>query len=102
MKPLTSTPLPVDVVFHPSWWNKHTGIVFDEDFFYDPRRRVADEQLMERTLYERFGDCGLGAHHAEERPEIGAVHLAAGFLLSEAERRACRARQKARRLQPHS
>lgn len=83
MKPLTSTPLPVDVVFHPSWWNKHTGIVFDEDFFYDPRRRVADEQLMERTLYERFGDCGLGAHHAEERPEIGAVHLAAGFLLSE-------------------
>ena len=83
MKKLTNTPLPVDVVFHPSWWNKHTGIVFDEDFFYDPRRRVADEQLMERTLHERFGRWGLGAHHAEERPEIGAVHLAAGYLLSE-------------------
>ena len=83
MKTLASTPIPVDVVFHPSWWNKHTGIVFDQDFFYDPRRRVADEQLMERTLHDRFGDCGLGQHHAEERPEIGAVHLAAGFLLSE-------------------
>lgn len=83
MKHLTTTPLPVDVVFHPSWWNKHTGITFDKDFFYDPRRRVADEQLMEKTLYERFGRWGLGAHHAEERPEIGAVHLAAGYLLSE-------------------
>ncbi len=83
MKKICSTQLPVDVVFHPSWWNKHVGIVFDEDFFYDPRRRVSDEQLMEKTLHERFGDCGLGLHHNEERPEIGAVHLAAGYLLSE-------------------
>ena len=83
MKKLCSTQLPVDVVFHPSWWNKHVGIVFDQDFFYDPRRRVSDEQLMEKTLHERFADCGLGLHHAEERPEIGAVHLAAGYLLSE-------------------
>lgn len=83
MKRLTTTPLPVDVVFHTSWWNKHTGITFDEDFFYDARRRVADEQLMEKTLYERFGEFGLGQHHADERPEIGAVHLAAGYLLSE-------------------
>ncbi len=83
MKPCCSHPLPVEVVFHPSWWNRHAGIVFDEDFFYDPRRRVADEQRMERTLYDRFGDCGLGGHRDEARPEIGAVHLAAGYLLSE-------------------
>ena len=83
MKKLASQPLPVDVVFHPSWWNKHVGICFDEDFFYDPRRRVSDEQLMEQTLYDRFGDCGLGLHRNEARPEIGAVHLAAGYLLSE-------------------
>ena len=83
MKNYFTRPLPVDVVFHPSWWNRHAGIIFDEDFFYDPRRRVDDEQLMERTLHERFGDCGLGEHHAERRPEIGAVHLAAGYLLSE-------------------
>ena len=83
MKNICSKPLPVDVVFHPSWWNRHVGITFDEDFFYDPRRRVADEQRMERTLHDRFGDCGQGGHHAEERPEIGAVHLAAGYLLSE-------------------
>lgn len=83
MNYLTSHLLPVDVVFHTSWWNKHAGITFDEDFFYNPRRRVSDEQRMEQTLYDRFGEFGLGAHHAEERPEIGAVHLAAGYLLSE-------------------
>ena len=56
MKNYCSRPLPVDVVFHPSWWHRNAAIVFDEDFFYDPRSRVDDEQLMERTLHERFGD----------------------------------------------
>ena len=27
-------PLPVEVVFHPSWWNRNAGITFDEDFSY--------------------------------------------------------------------
>ncbi len=74
--------LPVDIVFHPSWWNKRTGITFDEDFFYDPRRRVEDERRMERELYDRFGEFGLGADHDKDLPQIGAVHLAAGYLLS--------------------
>lgn len=75
--------LPVDVVFHPSWWNKHTGIVFDEDFFYHPVRRVEDERRMEKELYDRFGEYGLGADKDKKLPQIGAVHLAAGYLLSE-------------------
>ncbi len=75
--------LPVDIVFHPSWWNKHTGIVFDEDFFYNPLRRVEDERRMEQELYNRFGQYGLGADHDKDLPQIGAVHLAAGYLLSE-------------------
>jgi len=75
--------LPVDVVFHPSWWNKHTGITFDEDFFYHPLRRVEDERRMEKELYDRFGEFGLGADKDKDLPQIGAVHLAAGYLLSE-------------------
>ena len=47
MNDLCSYKLPVDIVFHPSWWNKHAGIVFDESFFYDPIRRVEDERRME-------------------------------------------------------
>ena len=83
MKPICTKPLPVDIVFHPSWWNKHTGIVFDEDFFYNPQRRVEDERRMEQELYDRFGKYGLGTDHDKDLPQIGAVHLAAGYLVSE-------------------
>ena len=74
--------LPVDIVFHPSWWNKHTGITFDDDFFYHPVRRVEAERRMEKELYDRFGEFGLGADQDKDLPQIGAVHLAAGYLLS--------------------
>jgi hypothetical protein len=80
---LRNDPLPVEIVFHPSWWNRHAGITFDEDFFYHPSRRVEAERRMERILYERFGDLGLGEDRDRDCPAIGAVHNAAGFLLSE-------------------
>lgn len=80
---ICSKELPVDIVFHPSWWHKNAGISFDESFFYDPRRRVEDEQRMEQLLYDRFGDLGLGEDHDKSLPQIGAVHLASGYLLSE-------------------
>jgi hypothetical protein len=80
---MNNGPLPVEVVFHPSWWHKNAGIVFDEDFFYDPRRRVEDERRMERTLFERFGDLGLGEDRDRDAPLLGPVHIAAGYLLSE-------------------
>jgi hypothetical protein len=76
-------PLPVDIVLSPSWWYKHTGITFDEDFFYHPIRRVEAEQKMEQVLYEKWGQFGLGADRGDTKPEIGAVHLAAGFMISE-------------------
>ena len=74
--------LPVEVVFHPSWWHKHEGIVFDRDFFFHPARRVEEELHMEKALYERWGAYGLGAWHDRPRPVIGPIHLAAGFLVS--------------------
>jgi hypothetical protein len=76
-------PLPVDIVLSPSWWYKHIGITFDEDFFFHPVRRVEVEQKMEQVLYEKWGQFGLGADREEPKPEIGAVHLAAGFMISE-------------------
>ena len=74
--------LPVDIVFHPSWWHKHVGITFDEDFFFHPVRRVESERRMEKELYDRFGTFGLGLDKDKDLPQIGAVHLAAGYLLS--------------------
>ncbi|MCP4395768.1 MAG: hypothetical protein GY801_00450 [bacterium] len=75
--------LPVDIVLHPSWWFHHEGITFDEDFFYHPQKRVDVERKMENVLYERWGEFGLGEDRGQTIPQIGAVHLAAGFLLSE-------------------
>jgi hypothetical protein len=80
---LKNGPLPVDIVFHPSWWHRHAGITFDEDFFYSPAKRVEAERRMERVLYERFGDLGLGEDRDRDLPVIGAVHNAVGFLISE-------------------
>jgi|ERR1035437_8021092 hypothetical protein len=75
--------LPVDVVLHPSWWHAHAGIKFDEDFFYHPAKRVEGERRMEQVLHERFGRYGLGADRDRDLPVIGAVHNAAGFMVSE-------------------
>ena len=75
--------LPVEIVMHPSWWYAHAGITFDEDFFYHPAKRVESEQRMEKFLHERFGAHGLGDSYAQPLPVVGAVHNAAGYLISE-------------------
>jgi len=75
--------LPVDVVLHPSWWHAHAGITFDKDFFYHAAKRVESERRMEQVLHDRFGRHGLGADHDRDLPLIGAVHNAAGFMVSE-------------------
>ena len=74
--------LPVDIVLSPSWWFKHEGITFDRDFFYHPSKRVEVERKMEKVLYQRWGAFGLGADRDSDLPHVGAVHLAAGFLIS--------------------
>jgi len=80
---LGNSVLPVDIVLAPEWWYKNDKITFDQDFFFHPMKRVEVEQRMEKILYERWGKFGLGQDRDQPRPEIGAIHLAAGFLLSE-------------------
>ncbi len=75
--------LPVDFVFAPSWWYDRCGITFDQDFFYHPAKRVESEQKMEKALNERWGKYGLGRDYQHPLPQVGPVHLAAGYLLSE-------------------
>lgn len=79
---LVASLLPCEIVLGPAWWYRHAGITFDEDFFFHPVRRVEVERRMEQVLYERWGRFGLGEKRHEELPVVGAVHLAAGFLIS--------------------
>jgi hypothetical protein len=80
---IATTMLPVDIVLAPAWWHRHGGITFDRDFYFHPLRRVEAERQMERVLYEKWGRYGLGDQRDQDRPELGAVHLAAGYLLQE-------------------
>lgn len=75
--------LPVDIVLAPEWWHRHAGICFDRDFFFHPARRVEDERKMEKVLNDKWGRFGLVTDKEQIRPEVGAVHLAAGYLVSE-------------------
>ena len=56
---LSNDPLPVDIVLHPSWWYHNEGLVFDQDFYFNYKKRVEVEQKMEKVLYDRWGNFGL-------------------------------------------
>src|SRR5512139_1373324 len=84
LTPKTEPPLlPVEIVLSPDWWHRHAGIDFDQDFFFHPRRRVEAERIMEQVAYDRWGQFGQGGDRNRDLPLLGAVHLAAGFLLPE-------------------
>jgi len=78
------TLLPVAFVFHPEWWHKHYGLSFEREFFFDPDTRVEADLKMRKILNERFGRYHIEKEtDIEPRPCIGAVHLAAGYIISE-------------------
>lgn len=72
-----------DITFHPSWWHAHAGIEFTREFFDDPQYRMECDIKMRRTLYDHFGEYGLGEKAPLMRPLLGTDLLAAGYLYSE-------------------
>ncbi|MBE6570422.1 MAG: hypothetical protein E7658_09445 [Ruminococcaceae bacterium] len=73
----------VDITFHPSWWYKHTGVEFDEKFWFDTDYRIEADIVMRRKLYEYFGDFGIGEKEPAPRPILFSDLLACGFLYSQ-------------------
>ena len=80
---MTEPYLPTDVVFHPNWWHQNYDLSFDREFFYNPERRVWQEQRMRQLLYDRFGDLGLGQKDAPRRPIIGPILMGSGYIIQE-------------------
>lgn len=72
--------IPFDVTFHPAWWHENAGICFYEDFFSDPLYRMDADVRMRKTLYDHFGDAGLGEKNPTVRPIIGSDLIASGYL----------------------
>lgn len=73
--------IPLGVGFYPDWWNKHYGISYDRNYYLDPETRIAARLEMDKRLYERFGDVGLGDPDPKPKPFItfGMVMLPAVF-----------------------
>ncbi len=69
------------VGFYPDWFHKHYGISFGKEYYFDPEVRIATRMEMEKRLYERFGDVGLGNPDPEPKPLItfGMVMLPSIF-----------------------
>jgi hypothetical protein len=72
------TRIPVEFVFNPNWWFRNYDISFDRPFYFDRDARIANDVLMRRALYERFG---LGEPDPQPRPIIGSMHVAGGFVV---------------------
>src|SRR5438067_4840310 len=70
--------MPVEMVFAPNWWLRHYGISFDTPFYFDPAMRMANDLLMGKAVYDRFG---LGDGGGNPRPVIGSMHVAGGFIV---------------------
>lgn len=72
-----------DITFHPSWWYKNADIHFTQDFFDEPEYRMECDIKMRKTLYEHFGQYGIGEKNPQKRPLLGSDLLAAGYLYSQ-------------------
>jgi hypothetical protein len=77
MKPQISG-IPVEVIFNPNWWFRNYGISFDESFYFDRERRIANDLAMRRALWDRFG---IGEPDPQPRPMAGSQHVAGGFVV---------------------
>jgi methanogenic corrinoid protein MtbC1/uroporphyrinogen-III decarboxylase len=73
--------VPLGVGFYPDWFWRHYGISFDRKYYFDPETRVEARMEIEKRLYERFGDVGLGDPSPKPKPLItfGMVMLPAVF-----------------------
>lgn len=81
MEAKSSRHIPVGVFFHPNWWHKNYGIDFGEKYYLDPEYRIQINVEMEKLLYERFGELGLGRKDPIPTPSIdfGVVAIPALF-----------------------
>ena len=70
--------IPVEVIFNPNWWNRHSGISFDQSFYFDKGIRIQNDLAMRRVMFERFR---LGEADPQPCPVIGSRYVAGGFVL---------------------
>ncbi len=61
----------VRIGFCEKYFMKHYGIEFDMEYYTDIDRRIETDMFIERKLYKRFADLGMGNPDPEPTPAVG-------------------------------
>ncbi len=77
-------PLGLEVVFHADWWKYYYDFDFGPDFYFVPDTRVDAERRMNRILSKRFPGLDISYNKDQDRPIIGPLHFACGYLIPSA------------------
>jgi uroporphyrinogen-III decarboxylase len=67
--------IPLGAGFYPDWWHKEYGIAFDKKYYFDPETRIEARMAMDKALYERFGEVGLGEASPKPKPIVTAAMI---------------------------
>lgn len=81
MQPSAPSHIRLQTGFYPDWFHKHYGIAFNREYYFNPDARIEARMAMDKALYERFGDVGLGNPNPQPTPLItaGMITLPALF-----------------------
>jgi uroporphyrinogen-III decarboxylase len=73
--------IPLGVGFYPDWWFRGYGISFNKEYFFNSDYRAETQMKMQKLLYDRFGDVGMGNPEPAPKPLVtfGMVMLPAIF-----------------------
>ncbi len=65
----------IDFNFTEKWWHNQYGFIFDEKHFDDPDYQIEREMRIDKALYDRFGDLGIGNPAPEPEPVVQGYSL---------------------------
>jgi len=58
--------------FSPNWNNANFGIDYSKTMWDDPIKRTNTQMDIERAIYNRFGDIGIGDQNPQPKPSVNA------------------------------
>ena len=58
--------------FNANWSHANFGIDYSESMWADPVQRIKTQMDLERSLYKRFGDVGIGDPDPQPKPNINS------------------------------
>jgi hypothetical protein len=63
-------PVTLSLNFMPAFFHKHTGVVYGEAYYFDPRYRAAVERIEGRFLNDILGRFGVGSPDPTPSPSL--------------------------------